>query len=129
MAKTDMRVPVSRMVEDVIGCKWSVAVLGIVGRGVCRPGSIRRSIAGLTAKVLNERLRKLTSYGILERHAYPEIPPRVEYRLTAFGKKFTSILRSIEKLEETLGTEGNPCRPRPARRGWKPEKTEKQIRH
>jgi DNA-binding HxlR family transcriptional regulator len=108
MAKTDKPVPASRMVEDVIGCKWSFAVLGMVSRGVCRPGSIRRSIAGLTAKVLNERLRKLTSYGILERRAYPEIPPRVEYRLTGFGRKFTRILRSIEKLQETRGTEGNP---------------------
>ncbi|HXE74587.1 MAG TPA: helix-turn-helix domain-containing protein [Candidatus Xenobia bacterium] len=90
---------VGRMVEDVVGCKWSLAVLGAIRRGVRRPGSIRRSIDGLTAKVLNERLRKLAAYGILERRAYPEIPPRVEYRLTAFGRKFAGILRSIERLE------------------------------
>lgn len=94
------RVPaVSRMVEDIVGCKWSLAVLDLVRRGVRRPGAMEHAIDGLTAKVLNERLRKLQRYGILSKHSYPEIPPRVEYALTPFGRKFSVILRQIARLD------------------------------
>jgi len=51
-------------------------------------------------KVLNERLRKLVNYGILQRYGYPEIP-LVEYKLTAFGEKFVHILNEIEKLKKS----------------------------
>jgi DNA-binding HxlR family transcriptional regulator len=60
---------------------------------------MERSVEGLTTKVLNERLRKLTNYKILQRHAFPEIPPRVEYRFTDFGLRFILILDSIEELQ------------------------------
>ena len=79
---------VARMVEDIVGCKWSLAVLGAVRGGVCRPGAMEHAIEGLSKKVLNERLSKLVRFGILEKQAYPELPPRVEYRFTPFGDKF-----------------------------------------
>lgn len=91
-----------RMVEDVLGCKWSLTVLQLIRQGICRPGEMERSVEGLTAKVLNERLRKLANYKIIQRHAYPEIPPRVEYRLTDFGLCFVPILDSIETLQHNL---------------------------
>lgn len=93
------RPPVARMVEDVLGCKWSLCVLDLVQRGTCRPGAMERAVEGLTAKVLNEGLRKLVRNGVLEKRSYAEIPPRVEYVLTAFGQRFLGILDSIEKLE------------------------------
>ena len=71
----------------------------LIRQGTCRPGVMERSVKGLTTKVLNERLRKLVSYGLLERHAYAEVPPRVEYKLTEFGRKFVRILDGIEELE------------------------------
>ena len=46
------------MVEDIIGCKWSLRVLGLIEQGVDRPGAMQRAVTGLSAKVLNERLRK-----------------------------------------------------------------------
>lgn len=90
---------VKGMVEDIIGCKWSLTVLTLVRQGVCRPGAMEHAIEGLSAKVLNERLRKLTRFGILEKRTYAEIPPRVEYRLTPFGDRFGSILDQIEAME------------------------------
>lgn len=87
------------MVEDIVGCKWSLAVLDLVRRGVCRPGAMEQAIDGLTAKVLNERLRKLQRFGILDKRSYPEVPPRVEYSLTDFGKKFTVVLDQIARLD------------------------------
>jgi len=89
----------ARMVEDIIGCKWSLTVLGLVADGVHRPGAMQRRVPGLTAKVLNERLRKLLRFGIIEREVFAEVPPRVEYRLTAFGRRFDGVLKEIAALD------------------------------
>jgi DNA-binding HxlR family transcriptional regulator len=95
------------MVEDVLGCKWTLRVLAHIRRGVQRPGALERAIDGISTKVLNERLRKLLRFGLIERRAYPEVPPRVEYRLTAFGRRFTRVLDAVEALEGDLdGTRG-----------------------
>jgi DNA-binding HxlR family transcriptional regulator len=93
---------VSRMVEDIVGCKWSLAVLGMVRGGVCRPGAMEHAIDGLSKKVLNERLAKLVRFGILDKHAYAEMPPRVEYRLTAFGDRFCGLLDGIDALQREI---------------------------
>jgi DNA-binding HxlR family transcriptional regulator len=60
---------------------------------------MERELPGLTTKVLNERLRKFVRFGVLARHAFPETPPRVEYKLTPFGERFARILEMIEELE------------------------------
>lgn len=87
------------MVESIIGCKWSLHVLAQIRGGVNRPGVLARSAPGLTTKVLNERLDKMLRFGILARHAYPEVPPRVEYTLTPFGERFAEILDAVERLK------------------------------
>jgi DNA-binding HxlR family transcriptional regulator len=92
----------ARMVEDIVGCKWSLAVLGMVRDGVRRPGAMEHAIEGLSKKVLNERLRKLVRFGILEKRSFPEVPPRVEYRLTRFGERFSALMDGVEKLEREL---------------------------
>ena len=93
---------VARMVEDIVGCKWSLAVLGAVRGGVCRPGAMEHAIDGLSKKVLNERLAKLVRFGILDKHAYAEMPPRAEYRLTAFGDRFCGLLDGIDALQREI---------------------------
>lgn len=87
------------MVEDIVGCKWSLTVLQLISSGVARPGAMQRQVDGLTAKVLNERLRKLARFGIIEREVFAEVPPRVEYRLSPFGHRFNALLDQIAALE------------------------------
>jgi DNA-binding HxlR family transcriptional regulator len=93
---------VDTLVEDVIGCRWSFTVLRAVAKGVNRPGALERHIEGISTKVLGDRLRTFTRAGIFERIQFPEIPPRVEYRLTQFGRKFVLILKQVEKLQAEL---------------------------
>lgn len=88
--------------EDIIGGKWSLSVLAAVRAGTHRPGALERAIPGISKKVLNERLRKLVRFAIFDRRVYPEVPPRVEYRLTVFGRKFCQVVDSIERLEQDL---------------------------
>jgi len=87
------------MVENIVGCKWSLTVIDQVRSGVRRPGAIEHAVPGLSQKVLNERLRKLVRFGILARESFPEVPPRVEYSLTDFGERFAGILDAIRELE------------------------------
>ncbi|MBX7062344.1 MAG: helix-turn-helix transcriptional regulator [Pyrinomonadaceae bacterium] len=104
--KVAQEADVKRMVENIIRCKWSLSVIDLVKRGVNRPGAMEKSVDGLTTKVLNERLRKLVRFGILDREEFSEVPPRVEYRLTPFGEKFAVLLDSIDGLQEDLDRNG-----------------------
>lgn len=97
---------VDRLLEDVIGCRWTISVLRAVGSGVTRPGALERHIQGISAKVLSDRLKHFQRAGVFERVQYPEIPPRVEYRLTPFGRKFTRLLKEVERLQEELDRQG-----------------------
>jgi DNA-binding HxlR family transcriptional regulator len=99
----------ARMVETIFGCKWSLTVYNLLAHGINRPGEMVRSVEGLTKKVLNDCLRKNVEFGILVRKAYPEIPPRVEYGLTPFGKRFIRVLRDLEKLQGEIDDEARPA--------------------
>ena len=92
-----------RMVEDVLGCKWTVQILAAIAAGARRPGGLRRSVPGISTKVMNERLQKLTRFGILERTVLGEKPPiEVNYALTGFGRRFCAILDEVQRLQESL---------------------------
>lgn len=95
---------VHAMVESIVGCKWSLHVLAQVRAGVNRPGALERTASGLTQKVLSERLSKFIRFGILEKQSFPEVPPRVEYSFTPFGRRFLTLLDEVEKLQRELGT-------------------------
>ncbi len=97
-------VTVSRMVEDIVGCKWSLSVIKAVRNKLVRPGEIQRSIDGISTKVLNERFNKMLRYGILDKTIFPEVPPRVEYHLTEFGEKFIVIIDNIDALQGEVKT-------------------------
>ncbi len=94
--------PVNAMVESIIGCKWSLRVMELIRNEVNRPGEMQRRTPGLSTKVLNERLNKLMRFGILEKTIYPVTPPHVEYKLTPFGRKFSSLLDQIERLQKEI---------------------------
>ena len=102
-ASDEQRIPVAAMVESIVGCKWSLRLLDLCSEGVSRPSAILRACPGLSTKVMNERLRKMTRFGILERSVYGEKPPlEVEYRLTPFGRRFMGILREVRLLQEDV---------------------------
>lgn len=92
----------ARMVETIYGCKWSLTVYQLLASGINRPGAMVSSVEGLTTKVLNVCLKKNIEFGILERVIYNEMPPRVEYKVTQFGKKFIRILDEIENIQAEI---------------------------
>jgi DNA-binding HxlR family transcriptional regulator len=106
--KPDRSPSAAAMLEYIVGCKWSIRILNSIRQGVNRPGAITRSIDGLTTKVQGDCLHKMVSFGILERIAYGEIPPRVEYKLTIFGQRFSSLLDAVSELQQEIDATHHP---------------------
>ncbi len=88
----------AEIVHKICGCKWSLTVFDLLKQGVNRPGEMVRAVDGLTTKVLNDCLRRNVEYGLMERVAYPEVPPRVEYHITEYGHRFATVIADLERL-------------------------------
>nr|WP_055505612.1 helix-turn-helix domain-containing protein [Nonomuraea pusilla] len=83
----------ARLAFDLLANTWNAVVVWSLRHGPRRPGELRGQIGGISHKVLTETLRRLEFNGLVERHAYAEAPPRVEYALTGLGR---SLLAPIE---------------------------------
>lgn len=70
----------------LIGDKWKVRILRDLMPGKKRFGELKKSIGGVSQKVLTAQLRDMEANGLVNRKVYPEVPPRVEYSLTELGK-------------------------------------------
>ena len=71
---------------DIICGKWTILVIRDLAEGRSRFCELERSLSGIS-RTLSLRLRALEGQGIVERHTYPEVPPRVEYSLTPKGER------------------------------------------
>lgn len=102
-SKDDSSIPVASMVESIVGCKWSIRLLQLCADGQSRPSAFLRACPGLSAKVMNERLRKMIRFGIVRRTVFGEKPPvEVKYLLTPFGRRFLRILDEVRRLQEAV---------------------------
>src|SRR5690348_4542030 len=91
----------TRMVLDRLADKWTVLVVGLLARGTRRFGELRREIMGISPKVLTQTLRALERDGILTRHVYASVPPKVEYTLTPLGRTLITLVEAISGWAET----------------------------
>jgi DNA-binding HxlR family transcriptional regulator len=82
----------SRVVLDHVTSKWGVLILVALSGDTLRWGELRRSIEGISEKMLSQTLRTLEADGFVLRNAHPTIPPRVEYSLTPLGHELAAQL-------------------------------------
>ncbi|MDA1904969.1 helix-turn-helix domain-containing protein [Bacillus cereus] len=80
---------------DVIGGKWKVHILCVLMDGKMRTNEIRREIPNITQKVLTQQLRQLEADGIIHRAVYQEVPPKVEYTISDYGKSLIQIMDEL----------------------------------
>ena len=84
----------------LIGDKWKVLILRDLMPGTKRFGELKKSIGNVSQKVLTAQLRDMEESGLISRRVYAEVPPRVEYSLTALGKSLKPILDSMQNWGE-----------------------------
>jgi DNA-binding HxlR family transcriptional regulator len=83
-----------------IANKWTAMVVIALDGGRMRFGDLRTTVDGISAKVLTETLRDLERDGLVTRHVYAEVPPRVEYELTALGRTLHTPLEALGRWAE-----------------------------
>lgn len=86
--------PVCRTAEVVCG-KWTLLLVRDLAEGNARFCELERSLEGISPRTLSLRLRALEEEGIVERHTYPEVPPRVEYALTTKGQALVPLIEDM----------------------------------
>lgn len=92
--------PVATTVQ-LIGSKWKLLILRNLLQRPWRFNELKRSLEGISQKVLTDSLRSMEQDGIITRTVYPEVPPRVEYALSELGES----MRPIIKVMEDWGTQ------------------------
>ncbi len=95
-AASNSQCPVCRTAEVVCG-KWTLLVIRDLAEGSSRFCELERSLEGISPRTLSLRLRALEEEGIVERHTFPEVPPRVEYALTEKGEALVPLVEDMRR--------------------------------
>ncbi len=120
------RIPAARVdcpltdLVDMIGGRWKVLALWRLRDGTMRFSALRKSMPGVTQKMLTQQLRQLEDDGLISRKIFPQVPPRVDYTLTASGEELCDLLVTLSdwatlhlpSIQGKCGTTGKrPRRP------------------
>jgi DNA-binding HxlR family transcriptional regulator len=85
----------TRQVLDCIADKWTVLIIRRLAEGTLRFAQLRRSVDGISQKVLTSTLRELERDGIVSRRIYASVPPKVEYSLTDLGQSLCGLVEGL----------------------------------
>jgi len=80
---------------DIVCGKWTILVIRDLADGRTRFCELERSLVGISPRTLSLRLRALEEEGMVERHTFPEVPPRVEYSLTEKGRALLPLIEDM----------------------------------
>jgi len=103
-SKKQVHCPVEKTIK-AIGGRWKVLILRELFTGVKRFNQLQRSLPGITAKMLTQQLREMEADGIIQRQVYAQVPPKVEYSLTALGESLQPIIQEMHAWGLSHGDE------------------------
>jgi DNA-binding HxlR family transcriptional regulator len=83
------------LIGEVLYGKWKIRLLYFIHEGHKRPSELHRKIPDASQRVLNMQLKELEEHELISKLIYPEMPPKVEYNLTDFGKSLIPLIRGI----------------------------------
>lgn len=91
----------------LIGNKWRLIILRDLLEGTKRFGELKKSVTGISQKVLTSNLREMEERGLVARRVYPVVPPKVEYALTDMGMSLRPVIEAMwawgERYQERAG--------------------------
>lgn len=97
IAKKDLPACPVAITVGLIGNKWKLLILRDILSGPKRFGQLRKSLEGISQKVLTDNLRSMEKDGLLNRMVFAEVPPRVEYSLSELGESMRPIMKQMEE--------------------------------
>ena len=83
--------------------RWKLLILRALFTGTQRFSELHRTLAGVSHRTLTQQLRDLEGYGLIHREVYPQVPPKVEYSLTALGQTLKPVIDAMHEWAETHG--------------------------
>ena len=92
----------------LIGGKWKGILLYHLMSGTLRFNEIRKRVPGVTQRMLTTQLRELEADGLILRVVYPQVPPRVEYSLSAKGRTLEPVIATLKEWGERHATQREP---------------------
>ena len=93
--------PIEKTLQ-VTGSKWTVLIIRELMGGVRRFGELEKSLTGISPRTLSLRLGNMEEHNIIDRKVFAEVPPRVEYKLTALGKSLEPVLKTMHNWGATF---------------------------
>jgi len=81
---------------EVIGGKWKGIILYHLLTATIRFNELRRLMPGITQRMLTNQLRELEADNLIKRKVYPEVPPKVEYSITEYGKTLAPVIHALQ---------------------------------
>ena len=81
--------------QNLIGGKWKILIIYMLGLGTKRFGELQRCLPGITQTALTQQLRELERDGLVRREVYPVVPPKVEYSLTPIGRRLDPVMKAM----------------------------------
>jgi DNA-binding HxlR family transcriptional regulator len=100
----EIRCP-AEMTLSVIGGRWKVPILYHLSGTVVRFSELKRKLPGVTQKMMTQQLREMERDGLVKRKVYPQVPPKVEYSLTALGESLKPVVASMCKWGKLKGAQ------------------------
>lgn len=85
----------------IIGNRWTPLIVRDLAEGCLRFSELERSLGGISPKTLSERLKRMEEAGVVDRHCFAEVPPRVEYSLTDKGHALLPVIESMRAFGTT----------------------------
>jgi DNA-binding HxlR family transcriptional regulator len=92
-----------RQAADLLERRWQLSIIYAALAGALRFNEFAEAVAGISPRMLSERLRDLEGAGLIERTVLPTSPPTVEYRLTVRGRRLAPVIEAMRAYAETVG--------------------------
>jgi DNA-binding HxlR family transcriptional regulator len=92
-----------RQAADLLERRWQLSIIYAALTGALRFNEFSEAVAGISPRMLSERLRDLEGAGLLERTVLPTSPPTVEYRLTTRGRRLAPVIEAMRAYAESVG--------------------------